>query len=84
MDPSNDLKPRISVTVPAMLGYDFYSRGTRLVGGANLSRAAREFSSFAQLRRIIQYRRAMLWWKPDRCCFTRRGPPECEEPKRTS
>ena len=83
MDPSNDLKPRISVIVPAMLGYDLILAALELVGGANLSRAA-QFSSFAQQRRIIRYRRAMLWWKPDRCCFTRRGPPECEEPKRTS
>ena len=83
MDPSNDLKPRISVIVPAMLGYDSILAALDC-GRRKLVASSSRFSSFAQLRRIIQYRRAMLWWKPDRCCFTRRGPPECEEPKRTS
>ena len=83
MESSTDLKPMISIIVPAMLGYDWFSPHLTH-GRPNIVATSSKFSSCAQPGRIIRYRQAMLLWKPDQCCFTRRGPPESAEPQRTS
>ena len=84
MEPSNDLKPRISIIVPAMLGYHSVLAALELYGRHNVVAISSKFSSCAQPGRISRSSRVMLLWKLDQCCFTRRGPPESEEPQRTS
>ena len=81
MEASNNLKPIISIIVPAMLGYH------SILAALNSWEAQRcrdqlEILVLCPTRLIIRYRQAMLLWKLDQCCFTRRGPPESEERKR--
>ena len=83
MELSNDLKLKISIILPAMLGYDSVLAALDS-WEAQHCRDQLEILACAPLGLIIRYRRVMLSWKLDQCCFTKQGQSACEKPQRTS